>query len=150
MKILYVDMDGVLVNPNVNLTKLDNETKEKFKNNLYDAPGFFSKLEPMDGAIESYKYLSKKYDTYILTAAPWNNPTAANDKIEWVKKHLSEEAHKRIIISHNKNLNRGDYLIDDNLRNGVELFQGFHIHFGSNKYPDWKSIVTFLDNELKK
>ena len=61
MKILYVDMDGVLVNPNINLTEFDNETKEKFKNNLYDAPGFFSKLEPMDGAIESYKYLSKKY-----------------------------------------------------------------------------------------
>ena len=148
MKILYIDMDGVLVKSNIELECLDDDIQYKFKNRLYEAPGFFSKLKPIEGAIESYKYLTKKFDTYILTAAPWNNPTAANDKIEWVKKYLPDEAYKRIIIIHNKNLNIGDYLIDDNLRNGVSEFKGMHIHFGTEKFPDWKSVVEFLDNEL--
>ena len=141
-------MDGVLVNPVSGLDKLSETVKQDFKNHLYNAPGFFSIMEPMENAIESYKYLSKKFDTYILTAAPWDNPTAANDKIEWVKKYLPDEAHKRVIISHNKHLNSGDYLVDDNLRNGVDGFKGFHIHFGSKEFPNWKTVVDFLDKEV--
>ncbi len=148
MKILYVDMDGVLVDPNSALTKLSSEIKEKYKNNIYDAPGFFALMDPLPDAIDSYKYLCKKFDTYILTAAPWNNPTAANDKIDWIQKYLNEEAYKRVIISHNKNLNSGDYLIDDKLRNGVDKFKGTHIHFGTEIYPDWKSVISFLDKEI--
>jgi len=29
------------------------------------------------------------------------------------KKYLGESAHKRLILTHHKNLNHGDYLIDD-------------------------------------
>ncbi len=147
MKILYIDMDGVLAESNIELECLDDGVRDKFKNRLYEAPGFFSKLKPIEGAIDSYKYLSKKFDTYILTAAPWNNPTAANDKIEWVKKYLPDEAYKRIIITHNKNLCYGDYIIDDTTRNGVSSFKGKHIHFGTREFPDWDSVLLFLDKE---
>tara|TARA_Y100000996_G_C22013492_1_gene433734 strand:+ start:35 stop:481 length:447 start_codon:yes stop_codon:yes gene_type:complete len=148
MKILYVDMDGVLVHPTNGLDKLDKEITEKYLDKPYNAPGFFSALKPIEGAIDSFKYLSQHYDTYILTAAPWDNPTAANDKIEWVKKYLPGYAYKRIIISHNKNLCRGDYIIDDNTRNGVSDFKGEHIHFGSDKFPDWNHVVEYLKNEI--
>jgi 5'-nucleotidase len=149
MKILYIDMDGVLVHPTSGLANLSDDIKERYKNNLYNAPGFFSVLEPMEDGIESYEILAKKYDTYILTATPWSNPTAASDKIEWVKKYLPEVAYKRVIISHNKNLCSGDYLIDDNTRNGVSDFKGEHIHYGTPQFPDWKTIAKYLIDKNK-
>ena len=147
MKILYVDMDGVLVHLTNGLDKLDKKITDQYLDNPYNAPGFFSVLEPIKDAISSLKQLSKKYDVYILTAAPWDNPTAANDKIEWCKKHLPPYFKKKIIITHNKNLCRGDYIIDDNTRNGVSSFKGKHIHFGTREFPDWDSVLLFLDKE---
>ena len=40
----------------------------------------------------------------------------------------------------------GDYLIDDRLRNGAEKFNGEHIHFGTEKFPDWNSVLKYLNN----
>ena len=53
-------------------------------------------------------------------------------------------AHKRLILSHHKNLNYGHCLIDDCLANGADLFKGEHIHFGSEKFPDWESVCSYL------
>jgi len=49
-----------------------------------------------------------------------------------------------LILSHNKHLNIGDYLIDDRLANGVEKFTGEHIHFGTERFPDWQSVCDYL------
>jgi len=88
--------------------------------------------------------LSAKYDTYILSTAPWENHRAWSDKLIWVKKHLGEPAYKRLILSHHKNLNAGDYLIDDRLKNGADRFAGEHIHFKTDEFPDWKSVCDYL------
>lgn len=138
-------MDGVLVDSSS--TGIDDNTKNKYKDQLYNAPDFFKDMVPVDGSIEAYKILCMKFDTYILTAAPWNNPTAANDKINWVKRYLPNEAHKRIIISHNKHLCIGDYLIDDSTRNGASDFTGEHIHFGTDTFPNWKSVLDYLSDK---
>ena len=66
------------------------------------------------------------------------------DKNEWIKKHLGKSAHKRLILSHHKNLNKGDYLIDDRTANGAGEFEGEHIQFGSEKFPDWDSVLEYL------
>ena len=81
-------MDGVIVKSDSALSKISDEIKEEYHGRYYDIPNFFSLMDPNDGAIDAYKKLSSVFDTYILTAAPWNNPTAANDKIEWVKEYL--------------------------------------------------------------
>ncbi len=78
-----------------------------------EVPHIFAHMIPLPGAIEAYKALCEKYDCYILSTSPWNNPTAASDKFDWVKKYLGDVAFKRLILTHHKNLNRGDYLIDD-------------------------------------
>jgi len=54
----------------------------------------------------------------------------------WVKKYLGTLAHKRLILTHHKNLNLGDYLIDDREKRGADKFQGELILFGSENYPD--------------
>ena len=71
-------------------------------------------------------------------------PPANGDKNEWVRKHLGEVAHKRLILSHHKNLNMGDYLIDDRTANGADRFQGEHIHFGTEKFPSWDIVLDYL------
>lgn len=143
-KILYVDMDNVLVDFPSGIKRISPELKQQYENDLDEVPGIFSLMDPMPGAIEAYKKLSEIYDTYILSTAPWENPSAWSDKLLWVKKHLGKEAYKRLILSHNKNLNKGDYLIDDRTKNGAGEFEGEHIHFGTDKFPDWESVCDYL------
>ena len=54
------------------------------------------------------------------------------------------DGYKRLILSHHKNLNKGDFLIDDRLKNGAENFGGELILFGSELYPNWDSVVDYL------
>jgi 5'-nucleotidase len=143
-KILYVDMDNVLVDFPSAFPYIDKDLLEKYVDNKDDIPGIFSLMAPLDGAIDAYQKLSTKFDTYILSTAPWDNPSAWSDKVAWVKKHLGEFAHKRLILSHNKDLNRGDYLIDDRLKNGAAEFKGEHIHFGREPFPDWQAVLAYL------
>jgi 5'(3')-deoxyribonucleotidase len=56
---------------------------------------------------------------------------------------------KRLIFSHNKNLNKGDFLVDDRTKNGAGEFEGMHIHFGSVKFPDWGFVRSYLLNNLE-
>ena len=143
-KILYVDMDNVLVDFPSGISRISIELQSKYQDRLDEVPGIFSLMDPLKGAIESYKKLSHKFDTYILSTAPWKNSSGWSDKNEWVKKYLGDVAYKRLILSHHKNLNYGDYLIDDRLANGANLFEGEHIHFGSDKFPDWESVCSYL------
>ncbi len=143
-KILYVDMDNVLVDFPSGISKISKQLQTEYEDRLDEVPDIFSLMDPLKGAIDSYKKLSQKFDTYILSTAPWKNSSAWSDKNEWVKKYLGDVAYKRLILSHHKNLNYGDYLIDDRLANGANLFEGEHIHFGSDKFPDWGSVCSYL------
>ena len=100
MALIYVDMDNVIVDFKSALRKrgLHEDT-----NNADDIDGIFSEMDPMPGAIAGYKKLDEMgHDVYILSTAPWKNPSAWSDKLLWVKKHLGKVAYKRLILSHNK------------------------------------------------
>ena len=137
-------MDNVLVDFPSGISKISKQLQSQYEDRLDEVPDIFSLMDPLEGAIDSYKKLSQKFDTYILSTAPWKNSSAWSDKNEWVKKYLGDVAYKRLILSHHKNLNYGDYLIDDRLANGANLFEGEHIHFGSDKFPDWVSVCSYL------
>jgi hypothetical protein len=87
---------------------------------------------------------------YILSTAPWENPSAWSDKLNWVKRYLGNSAHKRLILSHNKNLNRGDILIDDRTANGAGQFKGTFIKFGSTQFPNWESTLPYVIQLLEE
>lgn len=147
-KVLYIDMDNVLVDFPSAFSKVDKDIFDNYEHKD-DIPNIFSLMEPMKGAIEAFKVLSEKFDVYILSTSPWDNSSAWSDKLKWVKKYLGESAHKRLILTHHKNLNKGDYLIDDRTKNGADKFEGEFIHFGTEKFPDWDSVLKYLMN-LKK
>lgn len=137
-------MDGVLVDFQSGIDRLTPDEFAEYEGRYDEAPHIFSKMDPMKDAIESYARLCDKYDTYILSTSPWENTTALNDKLEWVKRYLGQYAYKRLILSHNKHLNQGDYLIDDRDKNGADRFTGELILFGSEKFPDWSSVMEYL------
>tara|TARA_X000001036_G_C20464142_1_gene718728 strand:- start:172 stop:612 length:441 start_codon:yes stop_codon:yes gene_type:complete len=143
-KILYVDMDNVLVDFPSGVERIPEQLKIEYKERLDEVPGIFSLMRPLTGAISSFEKLSNKYDTYILSTAPWKNASAWSDKNLWVRKHLGESAYKRLILTHHKNLNLGDFLIDDRSANGADQFKGKHVVFGSIEYPNWEAICNYL------
>jgi 5'(3')-deoxyribonucleotidase len=143
-KILYFDMDNVIVNFQSGIDRLETVDLINYEGRLDEVPGIFGLMDPIEGAIEAYHKLNEFYDCYILSTAPWENDTAWSDKAKWVKKHLGEVAHKRLILTHNKNLNKGDYLIDDRTKNGAGEFEGEHIHFLTEQFPNWNSVLNYL------
>jgi 5'-nucleotidase len=143
-KILYIDMDNVLVDFNSALQYCAPEVLEKYCENPDDIPDLFAKMKPLDGALEAYARLVEDFDIYILSTAPWDNPSAWSDKLRWVKAYLGQTAYKRLILTHHKDLNRGDFLVDDRNKHGADRFVGEWIHFGSCNFPDWPSVVKYL------
>jgi 5'(3')-deoxyribonucleotidase len=147
-KILYFDMDNVLVDFQSGIDRLSEQMKKEYEGRLDEVPGIFRLMQPLPGAMEAVKLLSQHFDVYILSTAPWKNPSAWSDKAEWVQKYFGDEKegvfYKRLILSHHKNLNKGDFLIDDRTRNGAGEFEGELILFGSEEFPDWETAVNYL------
>ena len=144
-KILYIDLDGVMVDLENHaikrhgadaISKLGKLTS--IDKHLFDDP------DPMPGAIEAIKALWDKYDIYFLSTAPWSNVSAFSAKRRWVQYHLGKYAHKRLILSHRKDLCIGDYLIDDRPNNGAAEFKGEWIQFGQPNFKDWSVVLDYL------
>lgn len=143
MKTIYVDMDDVLCA----FTKASNEHIRlcpdiKFPQSQY---GFFRGLEPIDGGIEFMQRMLRDpcYDIYILTAPSTYNPLCYTEKAEWVKHHLGMAFVERLIISPNKSLLIGDYLIDDHVTGrGQDKFIGELIHF-----KNWNDVNNIFKEE---
>lgn len=153
-ELIFVDMDGVLADAEarmeewskddfINPTRLT--VKEMFDKKFYHTPGFYADLPLMPGAKEAFESLSQKFEVYILTAPAWENPSCYIDKRIWVEKYLGKPAYKRLIISNDKSLFTGRALIDDRTKYGVTKFKGEHIHFGTDRFPNWESILNYLD-----
>lgn len=143
--IVYVDMDNVMCR--LSLTELKQAYKKAMKENPKlpfppPIPGFFEGLEPMPGAIESVNQLRSMAQVYILTAPSVRNPLCYTEKRLWIEKHFDLDLCYHLILSPDKSLLKGDILIDDNTSGkGQDKFEGRLIHFGSEAFPDWKTIM---------
>jgi 5'(3')-deoxyribonucleotidase len=157
-KILYIDMDGVVANFDAkirehlpNLDDHDDEVASQMVDDMCDKnPTIFEGLEPIKGAIESVNLLFELFDVFFLSTPMWSVPESFMGKRIWIEKHFGEKAKKRLILTHRKDLNIGDYLIDDRLKNGAGEFTGELLHFKTRKFPTWDSVVTYLTKETKK
>lgn len=137
-------MDGVLVDFESGLAKQSEQTLQEYEGRFDEIPGLFGVMEPMPGAIEAVHKLSQYYDCYILSTAPWGNPSAWSDKLIWIKKYFNDLFYKRVIITHCKHLCKGDILIDDRDKNGVRKFEGEWVQFDSEQFPNWDSVLKHL------
>lgn len=137
-------MDNVIVDFQSGIDLLSKQDLIQYQGKYDEVPNIFSLMKPLDGAIEAIEKLHQKYDIYLLSTAPWHNPSAWSDKVLWVQKYLGTICYKKLILSHHKNLNKGDFLIDDREKNGAKDFDGELILFGSNKYPNWETVLKYL------
>jgi len=141
---LFVDMDNVLVDFPSGIARLPPDVARAHYDRLDEVPGIFALMDPVPGGIEAFTELATLFDTYVLSTSPWENPSAWSDKLLWVKRYLGAPAYKRLILSHHKNLNAGHFLVDDRTKNGADRFAGEHILFGSNEFPDWTTVTSYL------
>lgn len=159
-KVLYIDMDGVLVDFKDAIDRAyqkNPEFSEKYKENPDEIPGIFESPKPIEGAIEAVIKIAKsgKYDIFIATTATWGNPQAAMHKRLWIEKYFGELFKKKMVITHHKNKLIGDFLIDDRLKNGAAGFKGELLSFGWayeknegkggwNEFRTWGDVLAYL------
>lgn len=155
-KILYIDLDGVCADFSGGIQKyspgLDmSDTPETYqaRSKIVDEicetnRDIFHNLDPMPNSIETVKKLFDKFEVYFLSTPMWNVPESFTGKRIWIEKHFGDLAVKRLILSHRKDLNIGDFLVDDRKHNGAGEFTGEHIHFGTSDFPDWDSVYNYL------
>lgn len=116
-QILHIDMDGVLANF-LGSTEIPDHEKEDRNHPAMYKPGFFENLPVNEGAIEAVEalMLSGKYEIWICTKPVYNSSHCYKEKAQWVMKHFPALA-KRIIMTQDKSLIRGHWLIDDDINN---------------------------------
>ena len=141
-KIVYVDLDGVLadfITAFVRERELNPE--QPYPQSQY---GFFMNLEPIKDSIESFKMLEEHFDMWILTRPSVQNPLCYTEKAIWVREKLGLDIQRKTIMCCDKSLLKGDFLIDDTTDYGQTDFEGRFIHFVTDKFPDWKTVVNYL------
>jgi hypothetical protein len=153
---LFFDMDNTLVNT---LPVLDSALAEIGKFNVEkpdQIPGIFRNLKPLPQAIESVQKLSKYFDTYILSTAPWNNPSSWTDKIEWINEYFGNDEnspfYKKVVMTHQKGVARanGGILIDDRPYHGASEWDDskngtYWLQYGFDSHLVWNDkLVEFL------
>lgn len=152
-KIVYVDMDGViadfehgikLINPSVILNEDNKEANDLVTNIVLANPKFFQTLPPIENSVDCVKELMEKYMVIFCSTPMEEVPHSFSGKKEWLNEHFGEKAYKNLKLTHHKHLCIGDYLIDDRLKNGAGQFTGEHIHFRTEKFPDWESVMKYL------
>lgn len=147
--VLYVDMDDVLCE----YSKAHKRYKEEHPEVDYpqSKEGFFRNLEPIKGAVEAVNRLREipDLDVYILTAPSHKNPLCYTEKRQWIENYFDLEFTRKLVITTNKGLLKGDYLVDDYLEGkGQESFTGELIQFASERFPSWKEVILYLLNKI--
>lgn len=130
--VLLIDMDGTLVDWDASFNKewagrsiisreqsyyMEECVPENFREEALQLPlkpRFFQHLDPMPGGIQALLDMENEgFRVFICTSPLLNSKYCAQEKLDWISKHLGPEWLKRTILTENKAMIRGDLLIDD-------------------------------------
>jgi 5'(3')-deoxyribonucleotidase len=136
-KIVYIDMDNTVADFYKSARHEKDSHVEEYK--MWNRH-FFLDLEPIPGAQGAIFNLERMgFDVYILTQPLVGCPESYTDKVLWVQRYMPTLASK-IVMTQNKGLNIGDYLIDDNAAEWKEKFErngGTFIYYPYNKHTNY-------------
>ena len=147
MKILYIDMD--------NTRGLRGEARRHrpdvargVQGREDELPGLFALMPRWPVHWMRSRSCPRSSTPTSCPRLPGRNPSAWQHKVEWVHLHLGIDegtpAYKRLILSHHKNLNKGDFLVDDRPTKEGSRLRGEVIAFGSDDFPDWPTVTAYL------
>ncbi|MBA4032087.1 MAG: hypothetical protein C0478_14520 [Planctomyces sp.] len=144
--VVFIDMDDVLcAYSDAHKAALLSAPLIQFPQSV---PGFFLNLPPKPGAVEAVNELRLMCDLFVLSAPSTRNPHSYTEKRLWIEHHFDYDITKHLILSPNKGLLKGDYLVDDRPNGkGQDLFEGELILFGSQRFPDWLSVLDYLRSD---
>ena len=143
--IIHIDMDKTLCDFEKEYFKVKAEQPQR--EYPQSDPGFFLRLEPLPDAIDVYRWLDSQaiFDVWILTAPSVYNPLCYTEKRQWVGQYFDIDVAHKLILSPDKSLVKGDYLIDDCLEGkGQEGFDGELIQFGSEAFSSWAAVKAWF------
>jgi len=179
--IILIDMDDVLadfdgefyrrwnkVYPGKNITPpnerkcfyLSDESPEEYTElirGIYTASGFVKSLPEITGSIEAVKEIASMGHTIFICTTPLNAyKNCVIEKYEWIEEHFGYEWTKKLILTKDKTVVRGDILIDDKPEiTGAEKPVWEHIvydkpynkHTNHIKRMTWANYRQILFNE---
>ena len=134
---ILVDMDGVLADYDLGFLNfwrmlypeevwvpreqrrsfyIDEDYPEELRNLAEAVPklrGFYRHLPEMKGAANAMNELKKYFEVFICTAPHTEYRYCVPEKYAWIDDHFGREWTRKIILTKDKTLVRGRYLIDD-------------------------------------
>lgn len=156
-KIIYLDMDDVLADFfSATWSESENRIMEE---RMWDKD-FFLNLKPIPGSQGSVFLLAKMgFDLRVLSQPLADSPESYTDKAKWIQLHFPQ-LYKNLVLTQDKSLHIGDYLIDDNVTKWKSKFEkngGKFIHFPYGGYnlqhrefdtrATWEKTVKYFRSE---
>src|SRR3989338_7837741 len=167
---ILVDMDGVVadfekgfleqwkkIHPDKQGIPLEQRTtfypRDQYPTKLAEdivlTQGFYRYLPSIDGSINALKQLEKRHDIFICTSPRNRSKYCVSEKYEWIEQNLGREWIPRTILSKDKTLIYGDFLIDDkeSIKGCIEKPRWQHILYkqpyntGSFTWNDYKRFL---------
>ncbi|HVA28676.1 MAG TPA: hypothetical protein VNF68_10870 [Candidatus Baltobacteraceae bacterium] len=92
-------------------------------------PGFFTRLQPIAGALEGLLAIARAYDVIVVSSA-MHVPHAFAEKFAWLRRHLPWLEPDRIVFCGDKRVVAAEVLIDDGSHH-LATFGGHGILFAS-------------------
>ncbi len=123
---------------------------------IYLSEGFYRNLPVVEGSLEALEEMAAMADVYVCTSPLLSNPYCIKEKYEWISDYLGSQWLKKIIVSYDKTLIRGDILIDDKPQiNGIELPEWEHVlysrpynrHIRNKRRITWQNWESVLFKE---
>lgn len=149
-EVVLLDMDGVLADFDLAVSRSGLEAGDACLTHR-----FYKHLPVMKGAREAVRdLLESGKDVWICTCPKTSNPTCCDDKVQWVKDNFSDidsNLYRRVIITKDKTMTRGRWLIDDKPENANGTYKPLWklVHFKSN-WEDIRKNYPELFNKTKK
>lgn len=144
--IIQIDLDNTIVDFQSGIDSLAEYQKKVYAGRYDEVEGIFGRMKPIDGAIEAVNRICAipECDVFLCSTAPWENPSAWVDKLNWVKQYLPN-MYKRLTLTHHKELVKGNILIDDRTANGAGSFEGLHFQYGVGIFKTWDMVVSEVE-----
>ena len=128
---------------------VENYPKELSDNvtGLYTSSGFITGMPVMPGAKEALRKMQKRGITYFICTSPLTeyNPNVL-EKYQWTEEHFGKDVTLRMIVTKDKTLVDGDYLIDDNPDiKGVRVPRWEHVLYDQpyNRHVKFQKRLTW-------
>jgi len=132
------------------------EELHQLMDDVYYGKNFINKLPPIPGGKEALEEMvSDGHSVFICTAPLSKYKHCVREKYEWAEKNLGYAWTKRIILTKDKTLVYGNYLIDDNPKiEGIMAPEWEHVVFDKpyNRHvtgkkrlknlKDWKLVLS--------